>query len=245
VGTLVGLYYPWGLIVQVICVLHFIRRRPDMFWIWVILFVPFGALIYLVMEVIPDAGLLRVSFDRFPRRKRIRYLEAAILDNPSVGNLEDLADLYLDDGNFKQALHYYDKAIAARADIPEVFYRRALASIGLNDIVGAIPDLEYVVSREPRHDHHRAAGLLAHAYAVAGDAEAAEDLFAQVTSVSTQSETYLHYATFLASQQRHAEARAWAGKILSKKPTMPRYLRRRERPWFSKANALIKRLPAG
>jgi hypothetical protein len=231
--------------VQVLCILHFIRRRPDMFWIWVILFVPFGALIYLVMEVAPDAGLLRLSFDRFPRRKRIRYLEAAILDNPSVGNIEELADLYLDDGNFVKAREYYDKAIAARADIPDVFYRRALALIGLNDIVGAIPDLEYVVSREPRYDHHRAAGLLAHAYAVAGDAEAAEDLFAHVTSVSTQSEAYLNYATFLASQQRHAEAREWAGRILAKRPTMPRYLRRRERPWFSKASALLKRLPAG
>jgi len=53
-----------------------------------------------------------------------------------------------------------------------------------------------------------------------------------------------HYATFLASQNRNKEARQWAERILAKKPTMPRYLQRRERPWFRKASALLKRLPA-
>ena len=38
------------------------------------------------------------------------------------------------------------------------------------------------------------------------------------------------------------EARQWAERILAKKPTMPRYLQRRERPWFRKANALLKNL---
>jgi hypothetical protein len=53
----------------------------------------------------------------------------------------------------------------------------------------------------------------------------------------------LNYATFLASQNRTAEAREWAGRVLANKATMPRYLQRRERPWFRKASALLKRLP--
>ena len=61
---------------------------------------------------------------------------------------------------------------------------------------------------------------------------------------ATLSETYYNYATFLASQGRTAEAREWAQKILAKKPTMPGYLRRRERPWFRKANGLLSRLTA-
>jgi len=48
----------------------------------------------------------------------------------------------------------------------------------------------------------------------------------------------------LESQGRNAEAREWAHKILEKKPTMPGYLRRRERPWFRKANGLLARLRA-
>ena len=66
----------------------------------------------------------------------------------------------------------------------------------------------------------------------------------QVTQKSTLSETYYNYASFLAAQKRTAEAREWTQKILAKKPTMPGYLRRRERPWFRRASGLLKRLPA-
>ena len=65
-----GFLFPYGVILQVLAIIHFIRRRPDNFWIWVILFIPFGALAYIVMEVIPDLGLLRHTFEGFPRRKR-------------------------------------------------------------------------------------------------------------------------------------------------------------------------------
>jgi hypothetical protein len=90
---------------------------------------------------------------------------------------------------------------------------------------------------------HRAMGLLAHVYAQAGQSERADATFRKATDISTLSETYYNYASFLANQHRDAEARAWAERILAKKPTLPRYLRRRERPWFRKAAALLKRLP--
>ncbi|PYS53040.1 MAG: hypothetical protein DMG13_14055 [Acidobacteria bacterium] len=239
------LLYPWSLILQGLAIVHFIRRRPETYWLWIILFFgPLGALVYIVMEVIPDFGLLRHSFDGFPRRKRIRQLEAIVLENSAAGNYEELGDLYLDEGKFARARECYDKAISSRADLLDVFYRRGIAEIGLNDFAAAVRDLEHVVSRDSKYDSHRAAGLLAHAYAKTGEIQKADALFQQVTQKSTLSETYYNYANFLASQQRIAEAREWTQRILAKKPTMPGYLQRRERPWFRRANGLLKRLPA-
>ena len=236
---------PWGLILQGLAIIHFIRRRPDTFWLWIIIFLgPLGAAVYIFIEVLPDAGLLRHSFDAFPRRKRIRYLEAIVLENPSVGNFEELGDLYLDEAQFARARECYDKAISSRADLPDVFHRRGIAEIELGDFAAAVRDLEHVVSRDWKYDSHRAAGLLAHAYANTGEIEKADELFQQVTQRSTSSETYYNYAAFLASQQRTAEAREWTQRILAKKLTMPNYLRRRERPWFRRANGLLKRLAA-
>jgi len=74
--------------------------------------------------------------------------------------------------------------------------------------------------------------------------EKAEALFRQVTIASTLSETYLNFADLLASEGRNAEAREWAQKVLDKKPAMPGYQRRRERPWFRRAKEALKRLPA-
>jgi hypothetical protein len=234
----------WSILLRIVALVHFIRRRPDFFWLWIILFHWVGALVYIVVEVIPDAGLLRTSVQVFPRRSRIRELERTVLDNPSAGNYEELGLLYLDDQNFSRARACYDKAISSRNDSPDTFYRRGIAEIELGDFTAAVPDLERAVAADPNYDFHRAKGLLAHAYAKTGQADKAAELFRQATKISTSSETYYNYALFLQSQGRSAEAREWARKILDKKPTMPGYLRRRERPWFRKAYALLARLPA-
>ena len=242
-GALSYLLYPWGIILQGLAIVHFIRRRPDGYWLWVILFLgPIGAIVYIAVEVIPDAGLLRQSFKVFPRRKRIKELEAAILDNPSAGNYEELADLYSEEGKYARARECYDKAISSRTDSPDPFYRRAIAESEMGDFAAALPDLERVTAKDPKYDFYRAGGLLAHVYANTGQAEKAEALFQEVTRISTLSETYFNYASFLAAQGRNAEAREWAQRILAKKPTMPGYLRRRERPWFRRASGLLKRL---
>jgi hypothetical protein len=234
----------WGILLQIFAIVHFIRRRPDTFWLWIILIGGWlGAIVYIAVEVVPDAGLLRQSFKVFPRRKRIRELEFIIRDNPSAGNYEELGDLYLEEGKASRARQCFDKSIAVRADSPDPFYRRGIAEVELGDFTAAIADFEYVVGKESDYDFHRAAGLLAHAYANTNQPDKADALFRKVTQISTSSETYYNYATFLASQGRTAEAREWAQKILDKKPTMPGYLRRRERSWFRRATTLLLRLP--
>jgi hypothetical protein len=244
-GLLSSLFYPWGFLLQGLAIVHFIRRRPDNYWFYVIIFLgPIGAIVYLLVEALPDIGLVGQSFKVFPRRKRINQLESIIRDNPSPGNWEELGDLYMDDGKFPQAREAFDKAIAARADTPDPFYRRGVCAIQMGDFAAALPDLERVVAKEPDYDFQRAVGLLAHVYANTGQKEKAEALFRQVTTTSTLSETYLNFADLLASEQRPAEAREWAQKVLDKKPTMPSYLRRRERPWFRRAKEMLKRVPA-
>jgi hypothetical protein len=243
-GFLSYLHSPFSFLLIGLAIVHFIRRRPDTYWLFIILFLgPLGAIIYLAVEALPDIGLLGQSFKVFPRRKRIRELEAAIRDNPSAGNYEELGGLYIDEGNFAAARTAFDKAIAARADTLDPFYRRGVCALQLGDAAAAVPDLERAVNQESDYDFQRAAGLLAHAYAQTGQKEKAEALFRRVTVTSTLSETYLNFAELLASEGHNAEAREWAQKVLDKKPSMPGYLRRRERPWFRRANDLLKRVP--
>ncbi len=233
----------WGIILQAVAIVHFIRRRPDTFWLFIILIGGWlGALVYIFVEVIPDAGLLRQSFKVFPRRRRIRELESAIRDNPSAGNYEELGELYLSEKKFDRARQAYDKALSSRSDSIDPFYRRGIAEIRLDDFAAAISDLERVVKEDPEYDFHGAMGLLAHAYANASQPDKAEALFKEATKISTSSETYYNYALFLAAQNRNDEAKDWARKLLAKKNNMPGYLRRRERPWFRKANMLLMRL---
>mgnify|MGYP003693812779 CR=1 FL=1 len=128
---LTGLFYPWGIVLQAIAILHFIRRRPDTYWLWIILIGGgLGALVYIVAEVLPDVDRLRGSINKFSRRRRVRELETVILDNPAVGNLEELADLYLEEGRYARARELYDQVIATgRIDSVDPFYRRGIAAL--------------------------------------------------------------------------------------------------------------------
>jgi len=237
--------YSSGLPFMVIALIHFARRRPDTYWLWIIMMGGgLGALVYIVVEVLPDLGLLRQQFRIFSHRKRIRQLETLILDNPSAGNYEELADLYLEQKKYAVAKDCYDRAISTRTDSPDPFYRRALCELELSDFAAASDDLERVVKKEPSYDYQRAAGLLAYAWSQNGKPEQAAQLFAQITETSTLSETQFNYAYFLAAHGKTPEARQWAQRVLAKKVTMPRYLKRRERPWFRKASILLRKLPA-
>ncbi len=237
------LFYPWGFILQGLAILHFVRRRPENYWFYVIFFGGFlGAGVYIFAEVLPDLGLLRGVFQGFGRRSRIQKVETIIIDNPSPANYEELGELYKDQGQFEKARDAFNHAITGRGDSLYTFYSRAHSSLGLNDFPGAIPDLEHVVAGDRKFDYYRAAGLLANAYAQTGQLERADQLFAEVTQISTTPETLYNYASFLKTANRREESREWLQKLEAKKRTLPRYMQRRERPWFRKGKALMKEL---
>src|SRR5207245_10217868 len=211
--SVVGLsyrFYPWGYIVQILAIVHFVRRRPETYWFFIIFFGGFlGASVYIVAEVLPDLGLLRDVFQGFGRRSRIQKVETAILDNPSPANYEELGELYKDQHEYAKGREAFTNAISARSDSIYTFYSRALCSLALNDLAAAIPDLEHVVASDRKFDYYRAAGLLADAYYRTGQLERADQLFAEVTQISTTPETLYNYASFLNTANRQNEARDW------------------------------------
>ena len=244
-GALSFLIYPWGFVLQGIALWHFVKRRPETYWLYVIIFLgPLGAGVYLVVEMIPDLGLLKGTFQGFGQRSRIHSLETQILDNPSAGNLEELAELYFEQKKYAKAREALNRAITARSDSPHAFYLRAKSALAMGDYAAAIPDLEYVVTKDPKFDYYRATGLLGDAYARTGDLDKAAFYFGPAAQFSTTPETLYNYANYLKLAGQTEAAREWTEKLIAKKRTLPSYMRRVERPWFRKGKALQKELAA-
>jgi hypothetical protein len=239
------LFYPWGFIVQLVALVHFVRRRPDGFWLWVIFFGGFlGAAAYIVAEMLPDAALLRNVYQGYGRKSRIAVVETAILDNPSAANFEELGELYWDQKQYAEARQAFEHAIATRSDSPHCFYRRGLCLMAIGQPAVAVADFERVVRGDAKYDSYRAQLMLAQAYAATGGNQQAARLFAEVVQHSNTPETLYTYAAFLKSQSRSEEAREWVWQLLQKKRTLPRYWQRIERPWFRKGQALLRELSA-
>ncbi len=233
-----------GIALMAFALVHFIKYRSgNWLWLYVIIFLgPLGALIYLAVEVLPELRGSHTSSKWMGRRRDIKRLEATVIDNPSAGNYEELADLYLDQGNYARARECFSKAISSRTDIPDPFYGRAKCALQMGDTGAAIQDLEKVISIDPKHDYNRAAGLLANAYALTGRNNDAERLFRETLKTSTLSETQFYYARFLANQGRIDEARELAQQVVRKRASVSPQLRRADKQWFGAAEALLKQL---
>ncbi len=199
---------PFNLVLVAIALVHFFRRQPDRYWLWIIIMGQgLGALVYIAMEVVPDMGLLREVYRSMDRHKRLRYMEEMVVQNPSAGNYEELADLYLQDKKWKRARECYDKAISSRTDSVDPFYRRGVCEIELGDFAAAVPDLERTYQAEPRYDLMRAPALLAQAYAKTGQPEKADALFGKALETSRKDAMRKHATGRSASWQKKQECR--------------------------------------
>ena len=240
------IYAIMPLLLTVFALVHFFKRGSGNYlWVFLIIFLPtIGPIVYIIVEVLPELRAGHASSGWLANRKRIKYLEAVVLDNPSAGNYEELADLYLQDETYARARESFERAISSRTDLPDPFYGRALCSLALGDIAQAIPDLEKVVAMNRKHDYGRAMGLLAFCYAQTGQADAAEKLFREALTTSTLSETQFRFAEFLASQGKTSEARDWAQRVVNKGATISGPLRRADARWIRQAESLLKQLGA-
>jgi hypothetical protein len=240
-----GRFFTYGFLLQVVAVVHFIRRRPDNYWIWIIIFFgPLGALVYILMEMVPDLGLVGHSVRGFSRRKRVRMLEAIVLENPSAGNYEELGDLLLEEKRYARARECFDRALGSRTDSLDPFYRRGIAAFELGDYAAALSDFEHVVRIDPKYDFSRARVFYARSLAKTGRTDEASATFEKLIDTSTSTETLCAAAEFFAEQQRTADAKVLVERILARRATMPAYQKRRERPWLRRASALARRLKA-
>jgi hypothetical protein len=237
-----SLFFPWGVILQLICIVHFVRRRPDTYWLWIIiLFGPLGAFAYALVEMVPDFGLMRGSMQGFSRRGRIKRLRVLVLENPSAGNYEELGDLLLEEKKYAEARQCFDQALGSRTDHIDPFYRRGITAFELGDAAAALPDLERTVKTDSRYDYSRARLYYARTLAALGRNDEAAKVFETLTEGTTEALCYA--AEFFAGHGRGGEARELIERIAARKRTMPAYQKRRERPWLRRASTLRRRLP--
>ena len=240
-----GRFFGFGFILQLVASVHWIRRRPETYWLWIIIFFgPLGALVYIGVEMIPDLGLARNSVKGFSRRKRIRMLQAIVLENPSAGNYEELGDLLLEEKRYAEARESFDRALGSRTDSIDPFYRRGIAAFELDDFNSALADFERVVKADPKYDFSRAQLFYARSLAAAGRDLEAGTAFDKVLQNSSSTEALLFAAEFFAEHNRAAEAKQMLERILARRATMPVYQKRRERPWLRRAAALLKSIRA-
>ena len=238
---MIGHFFGYGAILQVLALVHYARKRPDGYWIWIIFMGGgLGAAAYLLSEALPDFANVRHSMGTFSRRRRIKMLQALTLENPSAGNFEELGDLLLDERKYVPAKEAFDRALGSRTDSIDPFYKRGVCEFELGDYSAAATDLARVVAHDRKYAYSRAQSLLARALAKLGRTEDASQAFARLLEVSTSSESLAVAAEFYLEQGRFDEALQTARTLAARRATMPAFQRRRDRSWLRRATRVIR-----
>jgi hypothetical protein len=242
-GSWLGHIFGYGFIFQVAAVIHWSRKRPEAFWLWIIIIGGIiGALAYFLIEGLPDLSNVQRTLRGPTRRKRIRVLRSLVILNPSAGNYEELGELLLDEKRYREAREAFDQALSVRTDSIDPFYRRGIAEFELGEDEAAVADLRRVTAADPKYGFWRAASLLGQALARLGRTEEAMSVFDKIVQSATGAEPLVAAAQFFAGHGREAEAREIASGIAMRDATMPAYQKRRDRVWLRKARAIERSL---
>jgi hypothetical protein len=230
-----------GVLLQVLMVIHFFRKRPEGYWFFVILFLgPVGALAYFVLEVVPDLRVKPPWLARLERRRRRQWLEQVVHEAPALEHLQELGEIHAADGEHRRAVELFNRVVARDPEAIEARHGRAKSLVELGEQHRAIDDLEVVVRLEPSHRFWDSYMTLAECYQSDGRLDAARAAYEEILGRTTVSRAYYGYGQLLQRLGDAERAREMMRQILAKKPTLPRYLRRQERPWFRKAEAFLK-----
>ena len=234
-------YWSWSFIFQLLMLIHFFRRRPEGYWFFVILFLgPLGAAVYFVIEVIPDLRVKPPVIRRFERKRRRQWLEQLVVDSPSHEALTGLAEIHAIEGRHSEAIDLFGRALQLDPEDPESLYGRGCSYLETEQVANAIADLERVVQADPSYSIYGAHLSLAEAYEATDRVDEALHAYEAILGRTTVSRAYFNYGRLLAQRGEIEKARQMMEEILAKKATLPRYLRRQERPWFRRAKAFLK-----
>src|SRR5258708_1794891 len=188
-GSFIGHLFGYGFLFQVAAVIHWSRKRPEAFWLWIIIIGGIiGALAYFLINGLPDFRDLQRTLRGPARRKRIHVLRALVIQNPSAGNYEEFGELLLEDKRYREAWDAFDQALSVRTDSIDPFYRRGIAEFELRDDEAAVADLRRVTAVDWKYDFSRASCLLGQSLARLNRTEEAMAVFDRIAQTATGAE---------------------------------------------------------
>ena len=202
-----------SLILSIILCVHVVRTNQPMYWLWIILVIPWlGAIIYLIAVVLPGLvggpaarGVSRIARDTLDPNREYRTAKAACDDVPTVQNQMRLAKAAASLGRHAEAEALFGQAAQGiHALDPILLLGRATALIELGRADEALPLLQ---ATDPQSRTPAADLALGRAYEALGRIGEAESAYQLAAGRLPGLEGLGRYAAFLARHGRADEAR--------------------------------------
>jgi hypothetical protein len=217
------------------------RRQAEIFWYWIILFLPFlGAAAYFVLVLLPNARVARnVNIaSLFQRRASLDELTYRAEQTPTLTNHLQLAQRLLELKRPADAVPHLQAALKKEPEHASCLFALAQCRHALGEHQAAAELLEKLLARDPRWSNYTAWRLLIAVKMEAGDAAGSLAACRELVRLSPTLENQCALAEHLISLEQTDEARALLDRALREHDFAPSAIRSRNRKWARQARKL-------
>ena len=228
-----------SLIFSIILCVHAVRTNQNMYWLWIILAIPLGNLVYFVAIVVPEmlggttARRMGAATSAALNPERdYRANKKAYDDSPTAGNAMRFAQAAASLRRYDEAEQLYrDAAQGIHADDPTLLLGRANALLELNRPEEALGVLEHLGRNVDEGRSPQAALALGRACEGVGRISEADTAYAWAAERMPGLEAMARYAAFMARHGRRPEAQAMVADIDKRITRIKGPLRGEARGW--------------
>ncbi len=220
-----------------------IRRRAEFWWYLIILFVPFGPLIYFFVVKLqdrrPGGGAIGRLTRREPSLDDLRYRAG---ETPSVVNKLALADALLGRGEYQEAAAIYQDMLSNDRENKEALYGHSLSLMGMQRPVQAADELHELMELDNSYRDYAAALDYGEALWQSGEHEDAVDLLRGLVGVDSRINHRIALAHYLGLSGHGDEAREQLTTALDDYQHQPAFVKRRDSRWAAQAEKMLREL---
>ena len=239
-----------SLIIQIACAIHAIRSGREMYWLYIIMFLPgVGCAIYFFTQILPEMQndyTVRKAGNRLlkaidPERElRRRKDELDIAD--TVENRVKLADECIEAGLHSEAIPLLQHCLNNGHDDPDIFLKLAQAQFGSGQHQACINTLDRLIKENPNLRSHEGHLLYARSLEALGNTAQALEEYQALTASFPGEEARWHYAELLLSLGQTDKAQQVLQEMLLRTKRAPKYYRHKEQEWVKHAEQALKGL---
>lgn len=224
-----------------------LRRREFIWAVFIVIGYGLSAILYYFMVYRTAAGpgnpLAGFELPGAADRRQIKSLQASIhhLDKPH--HHLQLGDIYFSQNKLDLAEASYRAAYERDPKDEDICAHLGSCLVRRGKTAEALPLLESVAVKNPRHDYGYTLMTFAEAQTAAGQPDRALATWQQVLSLYSYSRARVQYAQLLVDRKDYEPARKILKSVVEDEPYEPRFQRKREQVWLGRAKALLRSIP--
>lgn len=221
------------------------RRRAETYWLWIIISVPGGSLLYFFMVKMKDPGMKHLQgqvMSSLARPPDVQELREQYEESPSAVNRIRLAQGLGDAGRWGEAKAHFSAVLEQRPEDPDALFGLGVCELGLGNAGDAIAPLRRVTEVSPLYRDFAAYPELAESLYRMDRYDECLDLLRRLAKSQPHLANVVLLARYLKKCGKRGEASSVLRDALKQHARAPRYVKRNNRAAAHAAKELLSEL---